>query len=1083
MQTPHPPPPAIIMPYARVGVMPQPNRQDDFYPPGRGTWRNRVQSGMTMEDLKRATSLRLANEQVEGQSDNGGVRDPSSPTVIGPDPPMQFQQNQHHQQYNYNDNLPQGVSSSSSGSRPHISQMPPNGNGFHVPPPVDLHGQSNQPSGGRDHSPYVTNSSSQDGSHSSHYDAYNNNYFPGGSGGGYGDLPLFPSTSPQPQNPQQTSSSSGASRPQTESQVGSNSSQQQYAHNQNQMRMHRHPAVLQDRRSFENVPVAGNGSDPNVLRGDISSYNSWGSANNGSVGGRGNGGNGKSTSPHSAGPKVKGKGGKGKQQQLQYNQQQPQPREQREMKSLEGRRTPVKDRNIEGQRILYATPNQRREPTPTSVYSEPPRNKMACRQNHNANTSPAYNMHLRLRTPDHSAYPKAPSNANPPNHYPKNAHHHMPIPGPGGLPGKQSKLPHGLTVQELKEMTRARLAAEAEQGGPEERGAIEDSALQHAESSSVGTQGSSKGSVRSGDQLHHQIQQQHQQFQSQAPHHGIRQQYSQHPNQHLQPGYSMQYRKNSSESVISARSGPANLSAPPSEYCLQPQYGQGQGIGHHGSQPQLHHMQSQQFPYPRQHSPSFGSGGQSRPYSPAFGGGQPRQQSPSFGSGPNQFSSNHHEQQVPRHHSKEWKPQATSDAWETASVVSTLASEYQGSEVAFPAPFAPTRDSSGMVFNRGRCFSAGAGIPSSSFEQYLFEQQQHSQAAYFEAQMSGSANRRRCATVSPPGMTRLYEDRPYPAHVKDKEHCPIPPLSEPRLRHAGHQSGFNGKAMSFQSLSLTPSPQPPSIGSGSAFEPIGKMNSNNPLNRPRSPPNLNAERSSKFGLVDRSQSTGSSASIHGDLPSSMAESVLESITGAQQQHPMDGVIEESPFEAIGRLNNDVTSGFRFGEESGNGSFFSGGPRSIFSHENSGGHNILGTNSWGGAESSLFDSNEENFDSGYLSHDFSSLLQICDDNGPAPRGRAATAPCFGENSQLSPLLVSRIDPELNRSRDPLFSQGLFGDMSGVLRGHSDNDGLSFDHHALSPLHHSNSAPVSQPPDGSSAVGDSTSFERASPSNHF
>lgn len=924
MQIPHPPP-ATIMPYARVGAMPQPNQHDDFYPPGRGTWRNRVQSGMTMEDLKRATSLRLANEQIEGQSDNGGVRDPSSPIVAGPDPPMQFQQKKQHHQYNYHDNPREVVSSSSSGSRPQISQMPPNGNVFDMPPPGNLYEQSNQPSGGRDNSPYITNSSSQDGSLSSHYDAYNNKYYSGGSNGvAYGDMLLFPSTSSQPQN-QQQNSSAGATRPQPQSLSSSNMSQQQLAHNQKHMRMHRHPAVLQDRGSFENVPVAGNVSDPNVVRGDSSSYNSWGSGNNGSVGGRGNAGNGKSTSPHSAGPKGKGKGGKGKQQQLQCNQQQP--REQREMKSLEGRRTPVKDRNIEGQRILYATPNQRREPTPASVYSEPPRNKMANRPNPNAVMNHAYNMHLHVRTPDHGVYPKGPSNANPSNYYPKNLHHHMPIPGPGGpggLPLKQSKLPHGLTVQELKEMTRARLAAEAEQGGPEDRGAIDDNTLQLAESSSVGTQGSSKGSVKSGDQLHHQFQQHHQQFQGQAPHHCHGQQYSLHPNQHQQPDYGMQYRKNSSESVVSARSGPANLAEHPNEYYSQHYYGHGQVVGKHASQPQLHHLHAQQFPYPRQHSPSFGPGGQVRPYSPALGAGQPRQQSPPYGASTNQFSSSHHQQQLPSQHSKEWKPQATSDAWETSSVASTLASEYQGSEVAFPAPFAPTGDSSGMVFNRGRCFSAGAGVPSTSFEQYLFEEQQHKQhfqAAYYEAPMSGAANRRRCATVSPPGMTRLYEDRPYTAHVKEREHLPVPPLSEPRLRHAGQPSDFNGKAMSFQPLSLTPSPQPPNIGSGSAFEPIGKTNSYNSLNRPRSPPNLNAERSSKFGLVDRSQSSGSSASIHGDLPSSMAESVLESITGAQQQLPIDGVIGESSFDAFGRLKSEDTSGFRFNDDSGNGSFF------------------------------------------------------------------------------------------------------------------------------------------------------------------
>ena len=104
---------------------------------------------------------------------------------------------------------------------------------------------------------------------------------------------------------------------------------------------------------------------------------------------------------------------------------------------------------IQGQRILFATPNQRREivtSTPSSIYSEPARNKTGNRQLQTT-MSPAY-MHLRVRSPDHHGYPKAAF---------YNKH---PL-------GKQSKLPHGLTVQELKEMTRARLAAEAAEGGPD----------------------------------------------------------------------------------------------------------------------------------------------------------------------------------------------------------------------------------------------------------------------------------------------------------------------------------------------------------------------------------------------------------------------------------------------------------------------------------------------------------------------------------------------------------------------------------------------------------------------------------------
>ena len=107
--------------------------------------------------------------------------------------------------------------------------------------------------------------------------------------------------------------------------------------------------------------------------------------------------------------------------------------------------------------VLFATPNHGRDAipstttTPTSFYSEPPRNKTSWNRPSSTNTSP--NFH-RLRSPDQhpgGGYSKCGAN------YSK------------GQASKQhqSKLPHGLTVQELKEMTRARLAAEAETGGPD----------------------------------------------------------------------------------------------------------------------------------------------------------------------------------------------------------------------------------------------------------------------------------------------------------------------------------------------------------------------------------------------------------------------------------------------------------------------------------------------------------------------------------------------------------------------------------------------------------------------------------------
>lgn len=187
---------------------------------------------------------------------------------------------------------------------------------------------------------------------------------------------------------------------------------------------------------------------------------------------------------------------------------------------------------------------------------------------------------------------------------------------------------------------------------------------------------------------------------------------------------------------------------------------------------------------------------------------------------------------------------------------------------------------------------------------------------------------------------------------------------------------------------------------------------------------------SKFGAGDRTISTGSAG--HGDLPSSMAEAVLESITSTsglpiggsiisaspyRRSSEQELMLGESPFR-VSEDSDNASSAFRMDhgimpESSGSMSLFSSGEsQNIFSTERSGERMLLGTHSWGGAEDDASHSNMG------LSHDFSNLLNLsggnlasANDAGLPPlRGRAATEPVwFGGND---PLLVSRIDPEHN-----------------------------------------------------------------------
>lgn len=716
----------------------------------------------------------------------------------------------------------------------------------------------------------------------------------GGGGTGHGSMPLLASPPPQAPPP--------AYRPSPLP-----LQPQQYS----TPRMPRHATVLKDRGNSENSV----GSDPS---GGSDGY-----------GGRGNVPASLKGNPRAGlHGKHLNKPGKASAK--------PQPKE---MRTPDGRHTPVRDHHLEGQ-VLFATPNRRQVPsTPTSVYSEPPRSRTGNRAHHQ-NMSPNYN---RMRSPDHHSgnYSKGGGSG---GYYNKNQ-----------LSKHQSKLPHGLTVQELKEMTRARLAAEAEIGGPE--GSSDQSVH------SVGTQNSSKGSDP--------------------------------------------FSLGMSRSALSNESMTRNL-VQSNESIRRDYPNQGMNCQSftQGQQQQMQQMQPPNPPrynYPRHSSPVFDPG----PPPNQFNGGNrrtPRQTSPVFALSQSQTRSQ-------------------GEAWDTASAASsTPAPDYldavfqPGHKAAGPGPLpfsSPMRDSNAMRFNRGRCFSAGAGVPS-SFERH--------QAVYYDhVPLSGGANRERCATCSPPGMSRLHEDRPFPISTGEKERLAIPSLSEPRRRlHSAEAFVAPGDAMRAFGAHL--SPPRPTLGSGSAFVPIGKANEQF---LPKSPRSLCVDRT-KFNVADRTMSSGSAG--HGDLPSSMAEAVLESITSTSGA-PIGGeLIDSSPFRSTEQelagaspfrgmskeSSGNTLSAFRLDtlltESSGSMSLFSNKEsRNLFSTGNTGGRMLLGTHSWGGAENDAAHSNMG------INHDFSNLLNLPSGNGttlPPLRGRAATEPNWFGGGNDDPRLVSRIDPEHN-----------------------------------------------------------------------
>jgi hypothetical protein len=185
----------------------------------------------------------------------------------------------------------------------------------------------------------------------------------------------------------------------------------------------------------------------------------------------------------------------------------------------------------------------------------------------------------------------------------------------------------------------------------------------------------------------------------------------------------------------------------------------------------------------------------------------------------------------------------------------------------------------------------------------------------------------------------------------------------------------------------------------------------------------------KFNVEDRMLSTGS----NGDLPSSVAEAVLESLTASAGPDMMD--LMEGPFRSPSNNNGTIgRSPFRkssstedpymeriITESSGSGSLFSNpSQKSFFSSNNdySNERMLSVTNSWGGEVGGDYESSSFGF-----SQEFNNLL-IGDANGPALRGRAQTAPCFGEHP-----FVSQLDPE--HTLDEGYSKGMLGFGGGNL----------------------------------------------------
>lgn len=516
------------------------------------------------------------------------------------------------------------------------------------------------------------------------------------------------------------------------------------------------------------------------------------------------------------------------------------------------------------------SPNQRDigASTPTSVYSEPSHHQGGHRSQPN---SPHHiqgsGASARLNNHQGGFRPRPKGNG----HYSHQRH---------GVQGQNKMMPHGLTVQELKEMTRARLAADGDVG----------------EVSSVHSGGTHGSSSQSGSAMYANVI----------------------PSQSSEP-----LTRNLVQTNDSIRLTQSFTNGKPSMHQYQQQ-------------------QTRQYQYssnPRHPSPVFGASSVSSQFNNAM-----------------------------------QSPKPISPSWETGSVASTLASEYQdvnmltnsgggGANMPFASPMSwAGGEGTSLAVNRSRCHSAEVSPIRPT-------------GGVVSVPLSADGNRRRCLTTSPMArMDRVNEDSPFWFSDGDKQRLAIPQLSQRRGTHLA-PSAFSDTSSS-----------PPVVGS--AFQPIGKeVQAGLPFSN---------QRPLKLSTNDRLMSMESHG--HGELPSSMAEAVLNSLTGAPSNIGAIGgeLIGSSPFRPLKNQQLDEVGESPFRALNDNLLSASGsGSESLLSSGESN-RVILATHSWGGGGNDEATSNNMS-----LSHDFNTLLNIGEPAASLSplRGRANTDPAAQISSPL------------------------------------------------------------------------------------
>lgn len=545
------------------------------------------------------------------------------------------------------------------------------------------------------------------------------------------------------------------------------------------------------------------------------------------------------------------------------------------------------------------------------------------------------------------------------------AHSHLQGPG-----GKHSKLPHGLTVQELKEMTKARLQV--------------------------------KTSEKQEEETPKQVQQQQQTYMQM--------------NQHMH----LQSPKNFASQTIGSRSfgesrnvnqpysknrqspSSATLSTPPSFIQTQA--------------PQTHPG----FSAPTRLFPSS--------QSQFEGAGLNMQQTKNICN--NTFQPIGRNWQNQCYNSKQ-----SMDALETGSVTSVnsgLGSEYLGSESAFSSV------SGRFQTQPGAAGSHPVGIWAGTDELPYDEDGMltlPSSSAMFDTSVVGAANRRRTATMSPPVLSNLHEDRPLneseyggddltPPFFTRSRNNTAPPSTLAGYTLASSRGNFEVT----NSFGETPSPQNLQMSYNSAG--MGE-NHNNCLEVQESsaPPKMSAEKGEGFtsgllhllplGTENRGVSSGG-LSMSDDLANSMAESVLfPHMCGDQRLLPLKGGNEFQEYSPSTVFRNNAESAQKnntfFGEASPPGEM-------TLNSTSSGG--LLFSDSWG-ALSGMTGGPNLNEDCQELSDSFNAKLAL---------KNAEQTPHFSS-------LVSRIDPELNYARtsslsrareQPTAEQLLFGGQSNTMQ---------------------------------------------------